>query len=117
MKGLFVVVLCLAMCVAAGFSQAEQTEDAQWNNSMIDSIGIFEHDHSYVDNDTIYEAPPVYEDKHHDNTFGLGADVVVWEGKKFVEEVRTDYRYDIRNDNHSIFLVGKMNVFKWWQNR
>lgn len=121
----FTAIICLAIFLAIGGANAETLESggAEWDsqglepfvsgedvNEALNETGILNHTHDF-------EAPEAYEDKHHDDTFGLGADVVLLETDGFVEEVRSDYRFDARNNNHSVYLVGRVNLFQWFKDR
>ena len=49
---------------------------------------------------------------------GVGADVVVYRGNTpLLDEVRVDYRYDINNDEHSVFGVVKVDLFDYLTKR
>lgn len=47
-----------------------------------------------------------------DGPRGIGADVVLWESPKEVFAVESQYKYDGMNQEHSIFFVGKLNLWK-----
>jgi hypothetical protein len=43
---------------------------------------------------------------------GVGLDAVLWQSPKEVFGVETQYRFDERNNEHSVFAVGKVNIWK-----
>lgn len=47
--------------------------------------------------------------------FGVGVDAVMWQNDteklKMIEEVTTEYRYDIDNENHSVYGVVRVNLW------
>jgi len=51
-----------------------------------------------------------------DTEAGVGADIVLWENEtdkvKFIEEVVAEYKYDINNEDHSVYGVVRLNL---WQ--
>lgn len=51
-----------------------------------------------------------------DNTlktpYGAGLDVIVWESKSKNVAVETEYKYDVNNQDHSIYGIVKVNLWE-----
>jgi hypothetical protein len=65
--------------------------------------------------DAIRTTTATVHDKYEPDTeAGVGADVILWENEDreaLVENVNTQYKYDINNKNHSIYGVVQVNLW------
>jgi hypothetical protein len=52
------------------------------------------------------------EGVHRQNAAGVGLDAILWQSPKEVFGVAAEYRYDERNDEHSAYVVGQLNLWK-----
>ena len=55
---------------------------------------------------------PVGEGVNRQNPAGVGLDAILWQSPKEVFGVAATYRFDERNNEHSTFLVGQINLWK-----
>ena len=58
------------------------------------------------------------EEKHNDKPrmeVGAGVDVILYETKTPLEEVLAEYRYDWQNGEHKAYLVGRLNIFRFFK--
>jgi hypothetical protein len=53
------------------------------------------------------------EGVHRQSSAGVGLDVVLWQSPKETLGVETQYKFDERNNEHSVYVVGKVNLWKW----
>jgi len=100
------VFICVCFYIPTAYAEGYEVSN---------DCGFFEttskqgHEHCYNDTDTIH-----HDDR--DDPAGVGADVVVWQNDTdkltFIEEVVAEYRYDINNEEHSIFGVVRINLWE-----
>jgi len=108
-----VLIAVSILLLASPAFATEQTSEATWKNGELseESKGYLVHDHDYVDTDT--DTDTVKKSKKTE--VGVGADVVVWENENdqsLLDEVVAQYKYDIKNEDHSVYGVVRLNL---WQ--
>lgn len=101
MKVLIVTVLTLML---ASTAFAAETGTTLW------------HSHSYVDSDSYVDRYSEFEKKQKAE-LGVGIDAIIYEFDENIsswgmDNISTEYKYDIANDNHSVYGVVHVNL---WQ--
>ena len=105
MKKLIIALCILLFSTATAYAGGELScEDGESKTGS-----TWYHQHCYVDKDT-----HLSHEKRKDPA-GVGADLVLWQNEtekaKFIEEFVAEYRYDINNEEHSIFGVVRVNLW------
>jgi len=108
-KWLFVLLLVGAVAIAGCAKEAEARGGGDPCDSFLGAV-LNECSPHTVDTDTWRR------ERKAELEAGVGADVVLWENEtekvKFIEEVVAEYKYDINNQDHSVYGVVRLNL---WQ--
>lgn len=107
-----VILLVVLMFVIPAFADTTGPADG----GFIYSSSIFKHTHDYVDNNSYVDKYSEYQKKQA-MPLGAGVDAVIYEFDAGLfdwgmESINTEYKYDIANNNHSIYGVIHVNLWK-----
>lgn len=98
----------VAVLLLAGVAYADQTGTTFW------------HSHSYTDNVGVADRYSEYQ-KKRDMPMGVGLDVVLYEFEGSLNDygltsVNTEYKWDVSNNEQSIYGVVHVNAWKTVKN-
>ena len=107
----YLVLVLLAMALMVSVAYADQTSGATYTspNGCVDQEFVdFINEQTYIDHTHQVD---------RDDPLGVGVDVVVYENKEKDPTVSVEVqgKLDMQNDETSVFLVGKVNLFKMFQ--
>lgn len=111
-----VIVLALVAVLMFGVAYAEQSSGATYNspNGEVSQDFIdFVNEQEYIDH--THDV-----DISQEPAMGLGVDAVLWQNEKkepFLEEVVLQGKYDLNNENSSLYVVARVNLFQMTKNK
>lgn len=103
-----VLAMLLTLCFVS-FALAEETGGSTYaspngevSQEFLDCINSQEYlDHTHQ-----------YDKTDRDNPMGLGVDAIVWQNEAKNVAVEVQEKYDIQNEENSVFAVVKLNLFE-----
>ena len=110
------ILAALIIGLACGVAFADETGGANYNspNDHASGLAEFLNEQDCIDHNHAVNHP------ERDDAAGLGVDLVVWQDDNpdaKLEEVVIEEKYDFENEENSVFLVVRWNIFKLFSNK
>ena len=103
-----VLAICLALVIvmAGGVVFADNADTSHWYQET--SGASYDNP---IFNQWLNHTHSTYIEQRR-NPVGVGLDLVVYEGEGLLEAGTVETKYDWQNDEGSVFVVGKINLYK-----
>ena len=99
-------VITAAVLLMLGVGTAKGEESYEFTGENIDQhVGLPNEHHHHE-----FRIP-----RDDDPILGVGLDAIVYESENELFGAATEYRYDATNGGHSVYAVGKVNLWKMWK--